>query len=67
MGDDACDSHVQGLGDVDQGLAVFQDGRDELVHEVAVGAAVAAGATPGGSGGRLVSGRSFPRPSYSCR
>ena len=29
--------------DVDQRLAVFEDGRDELVHQVAVRAAVAAG------------------------
>ena len=48
MGDDARDGHVEGHGDVHQGLAVLQDGRDELVAEVAVGAAVAAGLASSG-------------------
>ena len=43
VGDDAGDGHVQGLGDIHQRLAVLEDGRDELVHQVAVRPAVAAG------------------------
>lgn len=43
MGDDAGDGEVEGLGDVDEGFAVLEDGGDEFVGEVAVGAAVTAG------------------------
>src|ERR1035441_10204946 len=52
VGDDAANGHVQGLGNVHQRLAVFEDGCNKLVHEVAVRAAVAAGVHTGRKGWR---------------
>ena len=50
MGDDAGDRQVQRQCDVDQRLAVFEDGPHELLGEVAVRAAVTARCTLGRQG-----------------
>ena len=47
MSHDAGDGHIQRLGDVHQRLAVLEDRRHELVHQLAVRTAVSAGLDAG--------------------
>lgn len=57
VGEDAGDGEVQAHDDVHEGFAVLKDGGDEFVHEVAVGAAVAARLDGGGQGGKFEVGQ----------
>ena len=47
VGDDAGDAHVQRLGDIDPRPPVFEDRRDELVGQQAVGSFMTAGIDAG--------------------